>query len=64
VAVTTTVLEGAPSEALREFAEQLHPDVIAVGARRHGLVDRMLLGSVTADLVHDGRWSLLIVPPR
>jgi nucleotide-binding universal stress UspA family protein len=64
VAVTTTVLEGAPSEVLREFAAQLQPDVIAVGARRHGLVDRMLLGSVTADLVHDGRWSLLIVPPR
>lgn len=64
VAVTTTVLEGAPSEALRQFAEQVGPDVIAVGARKHGLVDRMLLGSVTADLVHDGRWSLLIVPPR
>jgi nucleotide-binding universal stress UspA family protein len=64
VAVTTTVLEGAPSEALRQFAEQIGPDVIAVGARKHGVVDRMLLGSVTADLVHDGRWSLLIVPPR
>ena len=64
VAVTTTVLEGAPSEALRQFAEQISPDVIAVGARKHGFVDRMLLGSVTADLVHDGRWSLLIVPPR
>jgi nucleotide-binding universal stress UspA family protein len=64
VAVTTTVLEGSPSEALREFAEQLEPDAIAIGARRHGMLDRVLLGSVTADLVHDGRWSLLIVPPR
>jgi nucleotide-binding universal stress UspA family protein len=64
VAVTTTVLEGAPSEALRQFAEQLKPDVISVGARHHGMMDRVLLGSVTADLVHDGRWSLLIVPPR
>ena len=64
VTVTTTVLEGAPSEVLRMFAEQIEPDVIAVGARRHGMMDRMLLGSVTADLVHDGRWSLLILPPR
>jgi nucleotide-binding universal stress UspA family protein len=63
VCVTTTVLEGAPSEALRELAAITNADIIAVGSRRHGFVDRMLLGSVTADLVHNGQRSLLVVPP-
>jgi len=64
VTVTTSVLTGSPSVALRELAEICGAQVIAVGSRRHGLMDRVLLGSVTADLVHDGRWSLLIVPSR
>lgn len=63
VCVTTTVLDGAPSDALRQLATMTNADVIAVGSRRHGFMDRMLLGSVTADLVHDGRRSLLVVPP-
>lgn len=63
VCVTTTVLEGAPSDALRKLADLTNADLIAVGSRRHGFVDRMLLGSVSADLVHDGRRSLLVVPP-
>ena len=64
VTVTTSVLDGVPSVALRELAERTGAEVIAVGSRRHGLIDRMLLGSVTEDLMHDGRWSLLVVPCR
>jgi nucleotide-binding universal stress UspA family protein len=62
VTVSTIVLEGAPSEALRSLAERTDADLIAVCSRRHGVDDRGLLRSVTAALVHDAGRSLLIVP--
>ena len=64
VSVSTTILQGVPSDALRALAERTDAEVIAVGSRRHGVMDRLFLGSVTVDLVHDARWSLLIVPPH
>ena len=49
--------------ALRRVAEQRGAACIAVGSRRHDLLDRVRLGSVTSDLVRDGRRSVLAVPP-
>lgn len=64
VRVETAVLEGDPSAELAALADRAMAHAIAVGSRRHALVDRLVLGSVTADLAHRADRSLLVVPPR
>lgn len=51
------------ADALRAAADGCGADLIAVGRRRHDLLDRLLLGSVTTELARDGARSLLVVPP-
>jgi nucleotide-binding universal stress UspA family protein len=67
VRVERAVLRGRqpcpPAELLLAHAEATGADLLAVGSRRHGRVERMLLGSTTADLVRAGRVSVLAVPP-
>lgn len=53
-----------PAEVLLEYADSTGSDLIAAGSARHGRVERWLLGSVSAAIVHDGRRSVLIVPPQ
>jgi len=48
--------------SLLAFAEREHCDLLAVGGEAHGLVDRMLLGSVRTDLLRDARYPVLVVP--
>ena len=55
---------GTPADALLEYAEATASDLVAAGSARHGRVERWMLGSVSTDLVRDGRRSVLIVPPR
>ena len=52
-----------PAAIVLEYAESVGSDLIAAGSARHGRLDRWLLGSVSTAIVHDGRWSVLIVPP-
>ena len=54
---------GMPSSVLLQFAEGRGIDLLVAGSARHGRLDRVLLGSVSAELVRDGRYSVLIVPP-
>lgn len=49
---------------LLDYAEDTHADLIAAGSARHSRLDRWMIGSVSTDLVRDGRRSVLIVPPR
>jgi nucleotide-binding universal stress UspA family protein len=51
------------SELLLECAESTSAQLIAAGSARPSRVDRWLLGSVSTDLVRDGRCSVLVVPP-
>jgi len=44
-------------------AEQTRADLIAVGSLRHERIERWILGSVTTEIVRDGRCSVLIIPP-
>ncbi len=46
-----------------DYAEGMGIDLIAAGSDRHSGVDLWLMGSVSADLVRDGRRTVLIVPP-
>ena len=52
------------AEELLARADAVHADLIALGTRRHGRLERWLLGSVTTDAARDGRVSVLAVPPR
>lgn len=64
VRVETVELAGDPASQLLALAERTDAECIAVGSRRHGALDRWLVGSVTTDLARAGECSLLIVPPR
>lgn len=63
IEVETIVVEGEPAAELRAIAARRAADLIAIGSHRHEKVERWLLGSVTTDLLRDGRTSVLVVPP-
>ena len=52
------------AKLINEYAVEARADLIVAGSMRHGRLDRWLLGSVSTDLIRDGRHSLLIVPPQ
>lgn len=54
------MLLGYPSEKIIEYAREHTPDLIVMGAKGAGILDG-LLGSVAANVVHSGRWPVLIV---
>lgn len=63
ITVESLVLIGDPAAELRTLAERDGVDLVAVGSHRHETNERWRLGSVTADLLRDGRTSVLVVPP-
>jgi nucleotide-binding universal stress UspA family protein len=56
-------LPHSTAKLLLEYAVSTNADLVAAGSMRQRRVDRWLLGSVTTELVRDGRRSVLIVPP-
>ncbi len=63
IRVETVTRTGDAGTELLAAAEQINPDMITVAGQRHGLVTRVLLGSVSRKLVRDGHWSMLVTPP-
>ncbi len=59
--VSTTVLFGAPAEAIAEEAAADDVSMVVVGSRGHGAVARMFVGSVSDRLVHISPKSVLVV---
>jgi nucleotide-binding universal stress UspA family protein len=62
------VLHHAPSQSVAqsvlEYADEAGCDLITAGSVHHSHLDRWMVGSVSTELVRDGRRSVLIVPPR
>lgn len=54
----------SPAQALLEYADEVGSDMITAGSVQHSRLDRWMVGSVSAELVRNGRRSVLIVPPR
>lgn len=52
------------AELLLDYADGAQVDMISVGSTGQGRIERWLLGSVSADLVRDGRHTVLVVPPQ
>ncbi len=62
VSITSIIEHGGSIEGVKQAAVRMRPDVIALGARHHSAVDWFFGDSVSADLLNDRRWSLLMVP--
>jgi len=62
--VRSEMLSGEPAEALLTYAKRSRADLIAMGGHEHGLMDRILLGSVRTQIVRGARCSVLIAPPE
>ncbi len=58
---TVKIVHGDPVEELRRRADELEPDFLVLGNRRHGSLTRLILGSVTQAMATQGRWPLLLV---
>lgn len=55
---------GVPSDVIVEVAEKSNHDLIIMGSRGLGKVKRFLLGSVSEDVSHKSKCSVLIVPAK
>ena len=51
------------AEMLLDYADSAKSDLLVAGSARHGRLERWMIGSVSTDLVQEGRHSVLIVPP-
>jgi len=61
--VTTRIREGTPFQSIREYANRREIDVIAMGTKGRTGLDRVLLGSVTENVLRTARTPVLAVPP-
>lgn len=62
VDVTGQVVENSPASALLDAATDA--DLLIVGSRGHGGFTGLLLGSVSAQVIHHARCPVLIVRPK
>lgn len=62
-AIESVMLEGEPADAILALAERERCSLIALGGHEHGLVDRILLGSIRTKVLRGATCSVLIVPP-
>lgn len=57
------LLKGSASERILEQAENHDVDMIVMGSHGHGMLRKMLVGSVTEAVLRDTLCNVLIVPP-
>ena len=64
VSVETTSVRGEPASSLLSYTQQVDADMIAMGTQRHGLIERLLVGSVATRVLRTARCSVLAVTGR
>ncbi|MFC4248841.1 universal stress protein [Natribaculum luteum] len=62
--VTTAVRRGTPFQSIREYANRREIDIVVMGTKGRTGVDRILLGSVTENVLRTARTPVLAVPPN
>lgn len=53
---------GDPARMLLEYAHRVSADVVVIGRRGAGVIERLMLGSVANRVVHDAECPVLLVP--
>lgn len=53
---------GDPARMLSDYADSIGADLLIVGKRGAGVIERMVLGSVASRVVHDSPCPVLVVP--
>lgn len=61
LAITTAVIAGVPKTVIVDEAEKFGADLIVLGSHGYGLVERLLLGSVSQSVVLHAKCSVEIV---
>ena len=61
VDVSAEVLRGRPATVIVDAARNWRADVIVVGSRGHGMIESMLLGSVSAEVIDHAPVPVLVV---
>lgn len=64
LSVRTRLLEGRPASEVVRLAAQGDVDIVILGARGHGVLERMLLGSVSAEVVDRAPCPVLVARRR
>jgi nucleotide-binding universal stress UspA family protein len=62
LAATGRELSGVPGPAIAEACEEVGADLLVAGSRHYGPVMRVLLGSVSTQLMHRAPCPVLVVP--
>lgn len=60
----TIVCEGDFSEAILTTAKARHADIIMMGSHSHNWIERVVLGSVTEQVLRDTKIPVLIIPVK
>ena len=64
VQIDTITLRGDAVGALLRYAEEQEVDLVACGRRRHSIVERLLVGSVSTALIRGAPCCVLVAPER
>ena len=61
---TALLVRGSTVKALLSEAERLEADLIVLGSHGHGLMHRVLLGSVSQEVLQKSRIPVLLIPHK
>ncbi|PYP79945.1 MAG: hypothetical protein DMD35_06405 [Gemmatimonadetes bacterium] len=64
ITITTRMLHGDVAGTLLALAREQGTGLIACGGRRHSFIERMLLGSVSTELIRHADCTVIVVPDR
>jgi nucleotide-binding universal stress UspA family protein len=62
--ITTACVIGNPHEGVVDFAESHNCDLIVMGTKGQGFLERVLLGTVTRRVIGFTQRDVLVIPPR
>lgn len=63
IMITDSIRAGEGARGILAFADEMDADLIVTGSHGHGMVTRVVLGSVTTKLLRGAKCAVLVVPP-
>jgi nucleotide-binding universal stress UspA family protein len=64
IVLETQLLFGDPASTLLAYARERDAELIACGGRRHSFIERLLLGSVSTELIRHAGCTVVVMPDR